>query len=82
MAELNEHPGIDGLRAKPPCIPEPSPALLQARAEAAEYRERRERMERRSLVRGLLVLALVVLGLSMVRAGWGRVFVPRWWRQW
>jgi hypothetical protein len=63
-------------------VPEPSPALVRARAEAAGRRARRERLERSSVVRGLVVLALLVLGLSMARAGWGRVFVPGWWRQW
>jgi hypothetical protein len=74
MAELEQ--------AEPPCVPEPTVALLQARAAVAEHRERRERLERSSVVRGLIVLALLVLGLSMLRAGWGRVFVPGWWRQW
>ena len=75
MADVEQH-------ARSPRVPEPSVALLQARAAAAEHRARREGMERRSVVRGLMLLALVVLVLSMAHAGWGRVFVPGWWRQW
>ncbi len=68
--------------AQPPAIPEPTAALLQARAEADAHRQQREALERRSLVRGLLLLAAVVLVLSIARAGLDRVFVPGWWRQW
>jgi hypothetical protein len=32
------------------------------------------------MLRGLIVLALVVLVVSVVRAGLGRVFPPNWWR--
>ncbi len=69
-------------RAQPPAIPAPTPALLQGRAEADAQRRQREALERRSLVRGLLLLAAIVLVLSIARAGLDRVFVPGWWRQW
>ena len=42
--------------------------------------EERERLESRSVVRGLILLAILVLLASMVRAGLGRVFVHGWWR--
>lgn len=39
-------------------------------------------LEQRSLLRGLILLAVVILIVSLVRAGFGRLFVPRWWTQW
>lgn len=42
----------------------------------------REMQERRRQVRGLLLLALVVLAAAIVRAGVHNVFTPGWWRLW
>jgi hypothetical protein len=56
-----------------------------AQRELAALRERRrqgELAERRGTVRGLLLLALVVLIASVWRAGLERVFLPGWWRHW
>jgi hypothetical protein len=39
-------------------------------------------LEQRSLLRGLILLAVVILIVSLARAGFGRLFVPGWWRQW
>jgi hypothetical protein len=39
-------------------------------------------IERRRQVRGLLLLALVILTLSITRAGMGNVFPHGWWRLW
>jgi hypothetical protein len=39
-----------------------------------------ERIERRRQVRGLLLLAIAILVLSLARAGWHRVFTLGWWR--
>lgn len=39
-----------------------------------------EKIERRRQVRGLLLLAIAILLLSITRAGWHRVFTPGWWR--
>ena len=58
--------------------PEPTRALAQARAEMQSYRREREEIERRSIVRGLIVLAMVVLVGSLARAGLERVFVQGW----
>ncbi len=66
--------------AEPPRISAATPSLERAEAERQEYIRARERVEQRSVLRGLLVLALVVLLFSMWRAGVGRVFVGRWWR--
>ncbi|WP_161570920.1 hypothetical protein [Granulicella sibirica] len=38
--------------------------------------------ERRRQVRGLLVLAFVILVASILRAGVPRVFTLGWWRLW
>ena len=42
----------------------------------------RVRLEQRSLLRGLVLLAVVILIASLARAGFGRLFVPKWWTQW
>jgi len=62
--------------------PQPMPALERARVERQEHRSKREVLERRSVVRGLIVLAMVALVVSVARAGLDRVFVHGWWRQW
>ena len=67
-------------RAARPAIPEPTRGLKRKREEARLYRVGREAIERRSMVRGLIVLAVLVMVGSIVRAGLDRVFVPGWWR--
>ena len=42
----------------------------------------REAAERRGQARGLVLLALAVLLLSLARFGFDRVFTPGWWRLW
>ena len=61
-------------------IPVPTPGLKREREEFESYRLERERMERRSVVRGLILLTVVVLVGSIARAGLDRVFVQGWWR--
>lgn len=70
----NVHP------ASSPELPAPSPAFERERQEFQRYREGRETIERRSVVRGLIVLAILLLVGSMARAGLDRVFVHGWWR--
>ena len=53
---------------------------MQTRAERQQELERSEAQERRSMVRGLVLLALVILVLSVLRAGLHRVFPQGWWR--
>ena len=71
-----------GHRAEPP-----RPPALSERDERDE-RARKERLgarvarEQRSLLRGLILLAVLILIMSLARAGFGRLFVPGWWRQW
>jgi hypothetical protein len=69
-------------RAAPVKAPEPTRALQRERDAQATYREERAAVERRGMMRGLLLLALVVLLLSIGRAGLERVFVHGWWRHW
>ncbi len=68
------------LRAEKPRVPAPTRALEQALVERQQLHRERGQALRRSAVRGLLMLALLVLVLSIARAGLGRVFVPGWWR--
>ena len=72
----------DGHRAEPPHPPGLSER--EQRRESVRLLTLSERMgvEQRSLLRGLILLAVVILIASLVRAGFGRLFVPRWWTQW
>ena len=66
-----------GHRAEPPR----PPALTERdqKRESGRLRLLSERvgLEQRSLLRGLILLALVILIVSLARAGFGRLFVPR-----
>jgi hypothetical protein len=67
-------------RAAPPQLPVLTPALEQKREEFEAYRREREAVERRSVVRALILIAIVVLVGSIVHVGLDRVFVHGWWR--
>ncbi len=67
-------------RAASPQLPALTPAVKHQRAVFESYRRERERIERRSVVRGLILIAVLVLVGSIVRAGPDRVFVHGWWR--
>jgi hypothetical protein len=69
-------------RAAPVRAPEPTRALLRASEAQSAYRNERALVERRGMVRGLLLLATVVFALSVWRAGLERVFLHGWWRHW
>jgi len=69
-------------RAEAPRAPKAGAGVVRAAEERRVLLAAREALERRSLVRGLMVLAVVVLVFSVARAGWGRAFVPGWWKQW
>jgi len=73
---------LEPQRAEAPRAPKPGVALVRAAEERSVFLAVREALERRSLVRGLIALAVVVLVFSVARAGLGRAFVPGWWRQW
>jgi fatty acid desaturase len=53
---------------------------VRERAEFRRYRKERERIERRSMMRALIMLAVLVLAGSIAHAGLDRVFVHGWWR--
>jgi hypothetical protein len=67
-------------RAQPVRIPAPTRAHERAGQEYELYLAERRREHMRSLIRGLIVIGMVVLVVSMARAGLGRVFPPNWWR--
>jgi hypothetical protein len=71
---------MDEHRAAPSQLPALTPAFERDRQKFARYRNDREKIERRSVVRGLILLAIVLLVGSIVRAGLDRVFVHGWWR--
>jgi ferric-dicitrate binding protein FerR (iron transport regulator) len=76
MEERVEH------RAAAARPPEATRALQRELAALQERRRLGEQAERRGTVRGLLLLALVVLIASVLRAGVEKVFLPGWWRPW
>jgi hypothetical protein len=69
-------------RAAVPAIPEATPQQQRKLAERDAYHREREQVERRRQLRTLLVLALIVIAVSIARAGVGRVFPQGWWRLW
>ena len=66
--------------AAPPKLPQLTPALKRQREAYEVYRSEREQLERRSVVRGLLLMALLALSISIFRSGLDQVFVHGWWR--
>ena len=71
---------VDEHRAASPQLPALTPAFERDRRAFALYRDDREKIERCSVVRGLILLAVVFLVGSIVRAGLDRVFIHGWWR--
>ena len=71
-----------GYRAQPPRPPALTPAQQRRETKRIQVLRGRVRLEQRSLLRGLILLAVVILIVSLARAGFGRLFVPGWWRQW
>jgi hypothetical protein len=67
-------------RAAPPQLPSLTPAFERQQAEFELYRKQREQIERRSMLRGLILIALLVLAGSIARSGIEQVFVHGWWR--
>ena len=64
---------------RPPALTERDQQRENARLERLNSRVR---LEQRSLLRGLVLLAVVILIASLARAGFSRLFVPGWWREW
>jgi len=67
-------------RAASPRIPPPTRALQRAEHERQKYLRQRKSLQLRSVVRALIFLAVLILLLSVFRAGFGRVFTHGWWR--
>ena len=71
-----------GHMAEPPRAPTLLPSAEKDAREHGAYVRQRENLERRSMLRGLILLAVLVLLLSLFRAGLDRAFPAGWWRQW
>jgi len=64
----------------PPQPPPANRALERAQAKHREYVAEREQLQRISLVRGLIFLAMIILLASVARAGFEQAFPMNWWR--
>jgi len=71
-----------GHRAEPPRPPAFTEREQRRESARLNRLNARVRLEQRSLLRGLILLAVVILIASLARAGFGRLFVPKWWTQW
>jgi hypothetical protein len=71
-----------GHRAEPPRPPAFTEREQRRESARLDRLNARVRLEQRSLLRGLILLAVVILIASLARAGFGRLFVQGWWRQW
>jgi hypothetical protein len=71
-----------GRRAEPSRPPALSEREQRRETDRLGRLKARVGVEQRSLLRGLILLAAVILIASLARAGFGRLFVPAWWRQW
>lgn len=77
--------GISGgeeRRAEPPRAPAATPALNRASEEHRAYLSGREVLARHSVLRGLVILALVAFAATIWHVGFSRAFFHGWWRQW
>ena len=66
-------------RAEEPRIPAATRAGERAAEKRRRYLREREWLERRSMIRGLILLVMIAVLVCMIRAGFGRVFTPGWW---
>ena len=71
-----------GHRAEPPRPPALTEREQLRESDRLDRLKVGVRLEQRSLLRGLILLAVLILIASLARAGFGRLFVPGWWRQW
>ncbi len=71
-----------GRPAEPPRPPALTERDQRRETERLGRLKGRVALEQRGLLRGLILLALAILIVSLARAGFGRLFVPAWWRQW
>jgi hypothetical protein len=66
-------------RAGQPRIPEPTPIQQRSAQKHQQYMRGREALERASILRGLVLVAVLVMIFSLWHAGLHRAFVPGWW---
>ncbi|MBE7159586.1 MAG: hypothetical protein INR62_14345 [Rhodospirillales bacterium] len=66
-------------KPRPPAL---GPAAIEAQERKKQYFHDREQLERYSVLKGLLLLAIIVFFISLLRAGWDRAFFHGWWKQW
>ena len=57
-------------------------ALQKLEEERRQHLRGREALERRSILRGLILFAILVLIISLLHAGTDRSFPAGWWRRW
>ena len=69
-------------RAGTPVAPALSRAMQRAAIAQQVRRQEGEGTERRSVLRGLILLAVLILLFALLFGGTSRVFPPGWWRQW
>lgn len=69
-------------RAERPRAPELPASALRERAEAEAYLREREDAERHSVLRGLILLAVLTLSAGLLHGGLSRAFFTGWWRHW
>lgn len=74
--------GASDHRAEPPRAPALTPALLKAEDERQKYLQSRGAVERRSMLRGLILLAVMVLLIALIGGGVQRAFPAGWWGRW
>ena len=71
-----------GHRAQPPRPPALTPEQQRREDTRMKALGERLKLEQRSLLRGIILLAVVILIVSVAKAGLDRLFVPGWWREW
>ncbi len=69
-------------RAESPRAPVLIGKLLQGERERTNEQRGREVLERHSVLRGLILLAVLLLLVSLVHAGARRGFPAGWWQRW
>ena len=68
--------------ARPPEPPPLSRAALRATAERVADQRAREDQERRSMLRGLILLGVLVVLFTLFRYGLGQALPHGWWQRW
>jgi hypothetical protein len=75
-------PGVKAHRAAPASAPELPRSAAEDKAEHGMYVRSREAAERRSVLRGLILLAVLVVVFAALHAGLDRAFPAGWLHRW